>query len=205
MLEAYERPLLVSTERWRELELPVGDRFHGVLPHAERAGVEAAQARAEHAGVLVGLGGGSAIDSAKAVSAATGVPLVAVPTTYAGAEWTPYFGVRDEAERVKGGGTGANTVAIVYEPELTLDLPHGALIAICLPAALRWNDASEPLPVERVEELARLAGFTRLRDLGVPEDELAEVAEATAVRAGAHANPRPATPADIAELLRSVW
>ena len=72
-------------------------------------------------------------------------------------------------------------------------------------AAMRWNDASEPLPVERVEELARLAGFTRLRDLGIPEDELDEVAEATAVRAGARANPRPATPVDIAGLLRSVW
>jgi len=292
LLEPYERPLLVSTERWHGLELPVANRFHGVRPHAERAGVEAAEERAAKADALVGLGGGSAIDSAKAVSAATGLPLVAVPTTYAGAEWTPYFGVRDEEQRVKGGGTGTNTVAIVYEPELTLDLPrgesggtamnalahcvealyvsdspearkggalidehlprvldeprdrdarrlllegamdagialrdhglylghamaqalggryglpHGALNAICLPAAMRWNDASEPLPVGRVEELARLAGFTRLRDLGIPEDELNEVAEATAVRAGARANPRPATPADIAELLRSVW
>ena len=292
LLAPYERSLLVSTERWHRLELPVAERFHGVRPHAERAGVEAAQARAAKADVLVGLGGGSAIDSAKAVSASTGLPRVAVPTTYAGAEWTPYFGVRDEEQRVKGGGSGAKTVAIVYEPELTLDLssgesggtamnalahcveslyvsdspaawkggalidehlprvledphdrearrlllegamdagialrdhglylghamaqalggryglPHGALNAICLPAAMRWNDASEPLPVERVEELARLAGFTRLRDLGIPEDELDEVAEATAVRAGARANPRPATPVDIAGLLRSVW
>ena len=84
-------------------------------------------------------------------------------------------------------------------------LPHGALNAICLPAAMRFNGASEPLGVERVEELARLAGFTRLRDLGVPEDELDEVAAATAVRGGAQANPRPASPAEIAELLRSVW
>ena len=53
--------------------------------------------------------------------------------------------------------------------------------------------------------LARLCGFTRLRDLGVPEEELDEVAEATAVRPGAQANPRPATAEDVAELLRSVW
>src|SRR5205085_11945487 len=51
-------------------------------------------------------------------------------------------------------------------------LPHGALNAICLPAAMRFNKANEPLPVERVEELARLCGFTRLRDLGVPEEDL---------------------------------
>src|SRR5438132_1259990 len=294
VLGSYARPLLVSTERWRALELPVAERFHGARPHAERAGVEAAVARAQAtaADALVGLGGGSAVDTAKAVSAATGLPLVAVPTTYAGAEWTPYFGIRDESRRVKGGGSGASTVAIVYEPRLTLDLPlsesggtalnalahcvealyvsdspeaykggalidewlprvleegrdpqarrsllegamnagialsdhglylghamaqalggryglpHGALNAICLPAAMRFNGATEPLAVNRVEELARLAGFTRLRDLGVPEDELDEVAAATAVRGGAQANPRPASPAEIAELLRSVW
>ena len=60
-------------------------------------------------------------------------------------------------------------------------------------------------PVGRVEELARLGGFERLRDFGVPEEELDEVAAAAAVRAGALANPRPASPAEIAELLRSAW
>jgi alcohol dehydrogenase class IV len=61
------------------------------------------------------------------------------------------------------------------------------------------------VPVERVEELARLAGYERLRDLGVPEDELGDVAAAAAERPGAKANPRPASPAEIAELYRSVW
>ena len=89
-------------------------------------------------------------------------------------------------------------------------LPHGALNAICLPAAMRFNADVAPLalevvPVETVEELARLAGFTRLRDLGVPEADLDELAEAIALRPGARANPRPASPAEIAELLRSIW
>ena len=97
-------------------------------------------------------------------------------------------------------------------------LPHGALNAICLPAALRFNEPIAPEAVRRlaealssddaagrVEQLARLAGFGRLRELGVPWGELDEVAEATAVRGGAKANPRPATPAQIAGLLRSVW
>jgi alcohol dehydrogenase class IV len=55
------------------------------------------------------------------------------------------------------------------------------------------------------EELARLGGFTRLRDLGVPANELDEVAEAAVLRPGARANPRRATAADVAELLRSIW
>jgi alcohol dehydrogenase class IV len=89
-------------------------------------------------------------------------------------------------------------------------LPHGAMNAICLPPAMRFNAPVAPwamtaVPVERAEELARLAGFERLRDFGVPEDEVDEVAAATAQRPGAISNPRPASAAEIAELYRSVW
>jgi maleylacetate reductase len=303
------RPLVVTSARWRRLDLPVGRRWEGVRPHSPADSVSEAVAAAEGADGLVALGGGSAIDTAKAVSAETGLPVVSVPTTYAGAEWTSHFGMRDETRRVKGGGSGARPVGIVYEPQLTLDLPkeetggtamnalahaaealyvrgrndeadrhalagarliggwlprvlerrrkleprtrllegaaeagaalagaglglghamaqalggryglpHGALNAVCLPAALRFNApvAGEALArlgealrgdaVVRVEELARLAGFTRLRDLGVPTDELDEVAEAASRRPGANANPRPASTSEIAELYRSVW
>jgi alcohol dehydrogenase class IV len=97
-------------------------------------------------------------------------------------------------------------------------LPHGALNAICLPPALRFNQpvAAEAVesfgdamgagdPIGRVEQLARLGGFRRLRDLGVQEADLPAVAEATAVRSGAKANPRKASPAEIEELFRSVY
>jgi maleylacetate reductase len=267
--------------------------------------VAAATDAAGGADSLVGLGGGSAIDTAKAVSAAKRLPLVAVPTTYAGSEWTPYFGIRDEQRRAKGGGSGARTVAVVYEPSLTLGLPrgdsvgtalnalahaaealyagplddastgarlvstwlpvvagdgadleartrllegamhagralaargmalghalaqalggrygvsHGAMNAICLAPALRFTAPAVPDAIgalasalgatdaaARVEELARLGGFERLRDHGVPEDELGEVAAAAAERPAARANPRPASPEDVERLLRGVW
>jgi maleylacetate reductase len=96
--------------------------------------------------------------------------------------------------------------------------PHGALNALTLPVALRFNQpvAAESIarlggslgtddPAARVEELARLGGFERLRDLGIPEDAPAEVAGSVAERPGAKANPRPVTPADVEELLRSIW
>jgi maleylacetate reductase len=305
-----DRPLLVSTERWRELELPVAERFHGVRSHAERQGVAGALSQAAGADALVALGGGSAIDTAKAVSAETGLPLVSIPTTYSGAEWTAFYGVRDAESGTKGGGGGAFLAGIVYEPELTLSLPraesggtamnalahcaealyvlnrnadsdrhaqagaalisrflpaalddghdlaarrellrgaaeggaalagsglalghamaqalggryglpHGALNAICLPPALRYNEpaAAKEIerfghamgtddPIGRTVELARLAGYERLRDLGVPEDELDEIAEATAARPAMRLNPRPAGQEEIAVLLRSVW
>jgi maleylacetate reductase len=300
-----ERPLLVTSARFAELELPVSARFAGVQRHSPLEVVSAATAAAAGADGLVGLGGGSAIDTSKAVSAGTGLPLVAVPTTYAGAEWTPSFGMRDTIRRLKTGGTGANTVGVVYEPTLTLGLPrdetvgtalnalahcaealyagdcadaslgaeliarwlpevvadggnleartgllegamhagmalaerglflahamaqalggrygvsHGGMNAICLAPALRFNEKAVPDaitsfgrslgtddPATRVEELARLGGFERLRDFEVPESELSDVAAETAARPGARANPRTATAEDVEALLRSVW
>ncbi|MGH3018091.1 MAG: iron-containing alcohol dehydrogenase [Gaiellaceae bacterium] len=284
-----ERPFLVASPRWDDSGLPAAGRWSEIPSH--RIAVPG-----DVDGILAA-GGGSAIDTAKAASAGSGLQLVSLPTTYSGAEWTEYFGVRDPDKRMVGGGSGARLAGIVYEPKLTVDLPrpatggtamnalahcvealypgdlesarrgaalivewlprvledlrdleprthllegaaaagealaahglylghamaqaiggayglpHGALNAICLPAAMRFNADVAPLalavcPVETAEELARLAGFARLRDLGVPDDDLPALAAAVAARPGARANPRPASPAEIEELLRSVW
>src|SRR5919204_4009038 len=120
------RPLLISTERWRHVQLPVRDRFHGARAHAEIAGINAAREAAAGADGLIALGGGSSIDTAKAVSSQTGLPVVSIPTTYSGAEWTSGYAVRDASRRTKVGAVGARSVAIVYEPELTLELPARA-------------------------------------------------------------------------------
>ena len=97
-------------------------------------------------------------------------------------------------------------------------LSHGAANALCLPAALRFNapvvgaelvrlarGMGAADAAARAEELARLSGFERLRDLGVHEEDLDAVAEAAASRAGARANPRPASPTEIAGLYRSIY
>jgi alcohol dehydrogenase class IV len=57
----------------------------------------------------------------------------------------------------------------------------------------------------RVEELASLSGPTRLRELGVPRADLAKLAAAAAERPGAKANPRPASAAELEELLVTIW
>ena len=97
-------------------------------------------------------------------------------------------------------------------------IAHGAANAICLPPALRFNSdvAADEIarfgeamgrdePVGRVEELARLSGFTLLRQLGVPRDDLGALAAAAAQRGGAKANPRPVSADDVLALYESVW
>src|ERR671935_93826 len=103
-------------------------------------GLEAARAAASADAVLA-LGGGSAIDLGKAVSAATGLPLVSVPTTYAGAEWTPYFGIRDPGRRMHGGGSGARLAGVVYEPRLTLHLPRPVTVGTAMNALAHCAEA----------------------------------------------------------------
>lgn len=316
------KALLVCTGRSERLgdSLPVAGVFAGVRPHVPRETVQEAAGRVRELGAdgLVGLGGGAAIDTCKAVVATLAeegsgaLPRVlAVPTTYAGAEWTPYFGMLLAPGR-KGGGAheAAVPVAALYDPELTLGLPladtvgttmnalahcaeafyhpaatpraarhaetgataisyalplvvddlqgiygrtrllegamraalaladsglclahamaqgvggrygiaQGAANAVCLPVALRFNAAVVPEAIDRfatalgVEdaparcaELAALGGFRRLRDLGVPGDDLEALAEAIAARPGARANPRPADAPAIEALLRDAW
>ena len=85
--------------------------------------------------------------------------------------------------------------------------------ALTLPQALRFNEEVAPEAVRRfraevgvdVEELARLGGFERLRDFGVPEEDLPELALATVERAGAKANPRHASAADVEQLLHNIY
>ena len=153
-----ERPLLVTTRRFEELELPVERRFSGVRPHVPAETVAAAGDAAEDADLLVALGGGSAVYTGKAVSAATGLPVVAIPTTYAGAEWTTYFGVRDEERRVKGGGSGARVVAAVYEPTLTLDLPPAETVGTAMNALAHAAEALYGGPHADALEGARAIG-----------------------------------------------
>jgi maleylacetate reductase len=132
-------PLLVASRRWDALESTVEPVARWREVPSDRIAEAAATARGAD-GVLA-IGGGSAIDLGKAISAATALPLVSVPTTYAGAEWTSYFGVRDAGRRMRGGGGGSHPVAIVYEPELTLELPAATSVGTAMNALAHCAEA----------------------------------------------------------------
>lgn len=117
-------PLLATT--------PAGlieERAAGVHPHARmHVPVEAAtQARdrvAElNADGCVAVGGGSAIGLGKAVALRHGLPIIAVPTTYAGSEMTPVRGLTKDGVKRTGKDTRVLPVSVLYDPELTVTLP----------------------------------------------------------------------------------
>ncbi|MFA5883726.1 MAG: maleylacetate reductase [Acidimicrobiia bacterium] len=85
-------------------------------------------AHAAGADCVVCVGGGSAVGLAKAVVLEVDAPIVAVPTTYAGSEMTPMYGLTGEHKHT---GRDARVLprVVVYDPELTLDLPVATSVA----------------------------------------------------------------------------
>jgi alcohol dehydrogenase class IV len=142
-------------------------------------------------------------------------------------EWLPQVVERPQDLRARtkllegamhaGAALGASMLALGHAMAQALGgrygLPHGAMNALTLPQALHFNEEVAPDAVRRFreevgvapEELAALGGFGRLRDFGIPEEDLPEIAAATVERAGARANPRSATVADVEQLLHNIY
>ena len=185
------RALLVTTAGRRRS--PAGERvvrslggalaavYDGVRSHVPTSCVQEAMSLARREGVdaVVSFGGGSCADLGKAFSFFTeheagtpgasffdrpALPHVAVPTTYSGAELTPFFGMTDEAAGRKtgaGGPTIAPAVAL-YDPDVTLDVPARVsaetgmnALAHCVEAV--WSPSRTP----EAEAIA-LAGAARI-------------------------------------------
>src|SRR3954454_5557723 len=128
-----DRPLLVASDRWTTLDVPRVAHWSEVPSHR----IEVPPG----ADSLLAVGGGSAIDTAKFASSQTGLPVVSVPTTYSGAEWTPSFGIRSPDRRIQGGGAGAHLEGVVYDVDLTLDLPRAETVGTALNALAHCAEA----------------------------------------------------------------
>ena len=131
----------------RDLAAPLGDRiagtFTGIRPHVPVEVADAArkQAAAVGADSVLSVGGGSATGTAKAVALTTGLPVIAVPTTYAGSEVTPVWGLTEGERKTTGVDSRVLPRLVIYDPELTLSLPGPLSAASGLNAMAHCVDA----------------------------------------------------------------
>lgn len=71
----------------------------------------------------VAIGGGSTTGLGKAIALASGLPILAIPTTYAGSEMTPIYGITEAGLKKTGKDPRVLPRTVIYDPELTLSLP----------------------------------------------------------------------------------
>ncbi|MFQ5953699.1 MAG: maleylacetate reductase [Kiloniellales bacterium] len=168
-----ENALVVCTpggrRRMGKVTAGLGDRLAGVFDrvvmHVPAALAEAAREAARQLGAdgCVAIGGGSAIGLAKAVALDSGLPILAVPTTYAGSEMTPILGMTEG--RVKRTMRHARVLpkTVIYDPVLTLGLPPrisaaSGLNAIAHSVEALYAKAANPITSMLAEEgIAALA------------------------------------------------
>ena len=127
------KALVLSTPQQREqaedVAARLGARSAGVFDKAEmHVPVEVARAARDEAKRLgadacVAVGGGSTTGLGKAIVLEFGLPIIAVPTTYAGSEMTPIWGLTEDGIKKTGRDPKVLPTTVVYDPNLTLTLP----------------------------------------------------------------------------------
>ncbi len=109
----------------------LGPRAAGIFDRAvmhvpiETAREARALARQLGADCAVAIGGGSTTGLGKAIALDSGLPILAIPTTYAGSEMTPIYGITEAGLKKTGKDARVLPRTVIYDPELTLGLPVG--------------------------------------------------------------------------------
>ncbi|VCU71304.1 Maleylacetate reductase [Pigmentiphaga humi] len=97
-----------------------GAVMHVPIEAAREARAEAGRLRADCA---IALGGGSTVGLGKAIALESGLPIVAIPTTYAGSEMTPIYGITEAGLKKTGKDAKVLPRTVIYDPELSAGLP----------------------------------------------------------------------------------
>jgi len=120
-------------------------------------------ARQLGADCAVAVGGGSTTGLGKAIALDSGLPILAIPTTYAGSEMTPIYGITEAGLKKTGRAARVLPRTVLYDPELTLTLPvdlsvTSGLNAIAHAAEGLYSVESNPVMDLMAEEGIRALG-----------------------------------------------
>jgi len=125
--------LVLCTPEQREsahrVVMLLGTRAAGVFDRAVmHVPIETAREAREVAKQLgadcaVAIGGGSTVGLGKAIALESGLPILAIPTTYAGSEMTPIYGITEGGLKKTGRDLRVLPRTVIYDPELTVGLP----------------------------------------------------------------------------------
>jgi maleylacetate reductase len=131
-LGAQRAPVLSTPEQRADAQRVadlLGERNAGVYSQAimhvpiETARAAVAEVRRVGADYAVTVGGGSTTGLGKAIALESPLPILAVPTTYAGSEVTPIYGITDAGLKRTGRDPRVLPRTVIYDPLLTLSLP----------------------------------------------------------------------------------
>ena len=151
--------------------------FDGVVQHVPIEAAEAGRAtvRDLQADCCVTIGGGSATGLGKAIAMEIALPLVAVPTTFAGSEMTPIWGLTEGRLKRTGRDPTVQPRVTLYDPELTVTLPPSVAgpsgmnaIAHCVEALYAQN--ANPIMSLLAEEGVRALAESVPRVVAAPDD-----------------------------------
>ena len=128
-----KRALVLSTPEQRgqaeDIAKRLGARAAGVYDKAvmhvpiETARAAREEAKRLNADCAVAIGGGSTIGLGKAIALESSLPILAIPTTYAGSEMTPILGMTENGIKKTQRDNRVLPKTIIYDPQLTLTLP----------------------------------------------------------------------------------
>lgn len=150
--------------------LPVAVWHDEVVMHVPVEVAERAReaAKAHTADALVCVGGGSTTGLAKAVALTTGLPIIAVPTTYAGSEATNVWGLTEASRKSTGVDARVLPRTIVYDASLMLTLPVDLSVASGLNALAHCIDAMWGPRVDPIDRALAAEGIRGL-SAGLPK------------------------------------
>ena len=168
-----KRAIVLSTPQQREqaeaLAARLGPRAVGVFAKAVmHVPVETAQEARDYAARLgadcaVAIGGGSTTGLGKAIALTSSLPILAVPTTYAGSEMTPIYGLTEAGLKKTGRDLRVLPKTVIYDPALTLSLPASLSVTSGINAIA---NAAEGLYAQDTNPIIGLMAEEGIRALG---------------------------------------